>query len=467
MYTTTSTTKNVLTTSVFVGLLFSSVMNVSVCQASSSPTESSYFSGKTLGVGVVGLCVAAVFIVTQHSYNKQVKKMRAAHDEMHDLLTVLAARIDALPFNDFTRQADKKIAEVRRYLEEDANGHRRMVLRDIDALRSETIRLAQELERRQSHLDGVVNLVASVRDHDNVAFVEALVEAKNEVDRSFALLRNDRATLHQEMLHVADQIQALNNKIHEQEEHVGSAQHQLTGVQERVVGVQDQATAVHNFIADTVEEIAVARKNVARVQNEFAHLNNEIKVVLRKMEDVAQSAKNEKDAAEAQLQQVRDALQEVQSRVVALAATINQEESQLREVDSALVGVKELINRAHTQAHQLSNSPQLPRTDATQTPQVSRHVESVVSQALSVLSNVFGIALGSDVAAYRSAYRKFSLKNHPEKGGAVAAYQAVDGLYKIIIDNNLFGAQSVTPALQKEIAVKVQEVEANKKLIIK
>jgi DNA polymerase IIIc chi subunit len=382
-----------------------------------------------------------VIAFQQYLHQRSINKLRATINELQVNLNTLSARVDAIPFNDFTRQADRKIAEVRRYLDEDADRHRRTILRDIDGLRAETVRLAQELERRQLHLDTVCELVASVRDNNNHSFVEKLAETKEEVERSLGDLRNERFVLNQKIAQVMNNVNDINARIELQKNVIKDAEVVIDQVKKSAEIVHDKSQDVQKFVTGTLEEVTAARKTVSRAQNDFSNLNNEVKTVLRKMEDIALVAKNEKDSAEKQLRQVYSLLDDVRSRATTLATVTVQEENRVRE----------LVDRSH-RASGVASSP------------TSR---SVVVTGQQILSDVFGISVGSDAAAYRSGYRKFTLKNHPDKGGNVASFQAVDGLYKLLSENNLFGAQSASSSVENDIALKLKEFEAAKSFIIK
>lgn len=410
--------------------------------AASSEKDKHCSLAKWTAIAGVGVTFFTLFIVgvQDHLQRKAVAKLRATIEELQTNLAALSARVDAIPFNDFVRQADRKIAEVRRYLDEDADRHRRTILRDIDGLRSETVRLAQELERRQVHLDSVATLVSSVRDNNHDAFVEKLVDTKNEIERSLVDLRNERILLNQQITQVTNNVNDINARVDLQKNAVKNAEEAIVKVKDNAVVVQSQSQEMQKFVAGALEEATVARKNISRAQTDFSNLNTEVKTVLRKMEEIASVAKNEKDSAEKQLKHVYALLDDVRSRATTLATVTVQEETRVREL--------------------LDRSSRVSAAQAT-------YARSVLESAQHVLSEVFGIAVTSDAPAYRSAYRKFALKNHPDKGGDVAAFQAVDGLYKLINDNALFGAKTVDGRVQDDLAHKMREVEATRSSIIK
>jgi len=430
-----------------VRMVVCAVVMISFCSAPVSAAAAPVNQDCSLAKRALVFAASGFFITwvviafQQYMHQRAINKLRATINELQANLNTLSARVDAIPFNDFIRQADRKIAEVRRYLDEDADRHRRTILRDIDGLRAETVRLAQELERRQLHLDTVSELVASVRDNNNHSFVEKLAETKAEVERSLGDLRNERFVLNQKISQVMNNVNDINARIEVQKNAVKDAETVIDQVKESAAVAHNKSDDVQRFVAGTLEEVMAARKTVSRAQNDFANINNEVKTVLRKMEEIALVAKTEKDSAEKELRQVYALLDDVRSRATTLATVTVQEENRVRE----------LVDRSYRASG----------------PSAASANRSVVASGQQVLSELFDIPFASDAAAYRSGYRKFTLKNHPDKGGNAGAFQAVDGLYKLLSENNLFGAQSTSRAVENDIALKLQEFEATKSFIIK
>jgi len=311
------------------------------------------------------------------------------------LLQVLQERVDAMPYNDFLRHADRKIAEVRALLEKDFHVRHNELMDDIGHLKGEISNLAREMETRRHYLNQVEKFLESLRDNNGGSFIEGLIDLKKKVESSLAEF--DEYCKRSKGL--ASDIAATMGAREAECAQLGV---EIGELKQRVVKQR-----VDSEVAET--EAIVAKRTLAQARQEFGVLQQEVRGLLQGLQEIIQYAQREKSDVEGRVQQIRFVLEQTRARLMQLGDAVAREEN-------ALVAPSE------SQAQNWGGDDLLMRG----------------KNKLSTFLAPFSSGELKTAAQFRKAYLEFSRKNHPDKGGNAAVFQAVDGLYRALLKDDAF-----------------------------
>ncbi|MDQ5890923.1 MAG: hypothetical protein QG604_797 [Candidatus Dependentiae bacterium] len=402
-------------------------------------------SGPIIACATASAFALVLFLLSQYTIRSErvvreraIAALRAQYAELLAQVLELQVRFDALPMNDFMRQADIKIAELRQQLEDDARQQGDAINHQLIALQAETDRMAQELARRQVYLENMWELLESVRDNNNEAFLERIIAMKLAIEAAFEKLSQDKIALYSNVNDLTARMHELSSYMDGHHTEIDRMNEDMQALKQQASSNKEQADAVQRYSKRVFDEVALAKRNVVQAEQEFGVLNNDLKTKLRMMEEMSQSSKAQKEMVEGQVEQARKVLNDVRARMAQLNSITAQEEQRVHELSNKVARARDVADRLLDKAGSDKNSTQ-PMIQA------GKNNTSPIDTAIIALKNVladFAIdGLGSALT-FRKAYLKFCLKNHPDKGGDKDLFQAVDGLYKVLLDNNLFDSPS-------------------------
>ncbi len=414
----------------------------------------SHYKGPIVATAV-SVLVATVFFVANRIAIMQERAARekafaALRGQYADTIAVtlsLQARFDALPINDFMRQADAKIAQMQQMLAADVVQYQASLAQMRMELQYEVDRLNKELSDRHAYLENVRVLLESIRDNNNLTFLSTLIDLKMEVEMALARLAQDKMALSGHLTELTARTHDLHAHMTRNHAAISQMDDEVESLKKQAAVHREQADANQRYMRRVVEEIAAAKHGVLASQQEFNALNLDLKDKLHSMEELAREGREQKNSVEAQIDQARRILAEVRHRVVQLDAIAGQEERRVQElvqkVDQAHAIVDSAVRDSSLVVPKDASSSGY-RSSADRT--TNRQDASSVARAVSVLREMltpFSMDALTSAAVYRKAYLRFCMRNHPDKGGDQQFFQAVDGLYKIVLDHNLFDAPAI------------------------
>ncbi|MDQ5940987.1 MAG: hypothetical protein QG632_713 [Candidatus Dependentiae bacterium] len=414
----------------------------------------SHYKGAIVATAVSVLVATAFFVANRIAIMQEraarEKALAALRGQYADAIAItlsLQARFDALPINDFMRQADAKIAQMQQMLATDAAQYQASLAQMRIELQYEVDRLSKELADRHLYLENVRLLLESIRDNNNFTFLTTLIDLKMEVEMALAQLAQDKMALSGHLAELTARTHDLHLHMTRNHAAINQMDDEVENLKKQTVVYREQADANQRYMRRVVEEIAAAKHGVLASQQEFSALNLDLKEKLRSMEGLARESKEQKNSVEAQIDQARRILAEVRHRVVQLDTIAGQEERRVQELVQKVEQAHALIDSGVPYSSVVvpkdaSSNGYRPSADRT----TNRQDASPVARAVAVLQEMltpFSVNALTSAALYRKAYLRFCMKNHTDKGGDKQLFQAVDGLYKIILDHNLFDAPAI------------------------
>jgi len=417
----------------------------------SDKSQESFFSRHKgpIAATAISTTIALAFFVAnriaimreQAAREKAFAALRAQYAETISITLSLQGRFDALPLNDFMRQADLKIAQMRQLLADDVVSYKETIAQMTKELKSQADRLNKDLAERQAYLENVRVLLEGIRDNNNLNFLSTLIDLKMEVEAALAQLSHDKMTLSGNLMELTARTHDLQSHMTRNHSAIHQIDEEVGGLRKEIATHREEAESAKRYMRRLGEEIADAKRTIQGSQKEFDVLNADLKEKLRSMQVLAREGREQKEVAAAEVDQARAVLAQVRHRVMQLEAIAGQEERRVQELAYRIDQANALAD-----APREKPSPRLIKDKKAESEAYSKKEEiSPVSAAVSTLKEMlapFTSEALSSPAVYRKAYMRFSMKNHPDKGGSSAVFQAVDGLYKIILDHDLFDVPS-------------------------
>jgi len=292
-------------------------------------------SGTVLGV-LIGICYAKMA--------REKKARLAAQKDFAKELKRQQERFDALPINDFAKEADRKIEQVRSLLKKDYDGHRGAILAHLDQLQAQSKELASQLEKRRAHLAEVQKFFSSVRDEHGDAFLEKLVHIKTSLSSTLETLTASAAASDARLGTLKQSLEETEKRLAKEKTSFDEAGREVALL---AVNARDARLSVATSVRDIEQagrEFSRARSDMNTVRSDISRLAGEAKGLLHEMESVLSGTKYDREALKKRVEGLYKNIDEAEALITRVSYRAKQAEDRMKGVTSAMVVDPPVLN---------------------------------------------------------------------------------------------------------------------------